>query len=105
MLLPDEQEFLDYITENDSERKHPVQKEWTFQEHFNLFPEDLEDMLLDLFSRYGIAHSNFVMDNYFEPELFWFQFRLRKTFRDRQYKSLTLDMIIESAKAECWLYD
>lgn len=31
MLLPDEQEFLDYITENYSERKRPALKEWTFQ--------------------------------------------------------------------------
>jgi hypothetical protein len=53
-------------------------KKWTFQEHFNLVPDDLEDMLLDLFTRYGIEYSNFVMDNDFEPELFWFQFRLRK---------------------------
>lgn len=30
MLLPDEQEFLDYITENYSERKRPALKEWTF---------------------------------------------------------------------------
>ena len=51
MLLPDEQEFLDYITENYSERKRPALKEWTFLEHFNLVPEDLEEMLLDLFNR------------------------------------------------------
>ncbi|SCZ40971.1 hypothetical protein SAMN03159368_3727 [Enterobacter hormaechei] len=51
MLLPDEQEFLNYITENYSERKRPALKEWTFQEHFNLVPEDLEEMLLDLFNR------------------------------------------------------
>lgn len=105
MLLPDEQEFLDYITENYSERKRPARKDWTLQEHFNLVPEDLEEMLLDLFNRYEIEHRNFVMDNYFEPELFWFQFGLRKKFRDRQYKPLTLEMIIESAKAGRWLYD
>jgi hypothetical protein len=62
-------------------------------------------MLLDLFNRYGIEYSNFVLDNYFEPELFWFQFGLRKKFRDRQYKPLTLEMIIESAKSGHWLYD
>ena len=45
------------------------------------------------------------MDQYFEPELLWFQFRLTKKFRDRQYKPLTLEMIIESAKAGRWLYD
>lgn len=77
-MLHDEQELLDYLTENYSDRKSPAKKEWTFQEHFNLIPEDLEDMLLDLFIRYGIEYSNFVMDHYFEPELFWFQFRLRK---------------------------
>ena len=67
MLLPDEQEFLNYITNNYSEHKRPVSKEWTFQEFFNLVPEDLEDMLIDLFTRYGIEHTNFTLDNYFEP--------------------------------------
>ncbi|KLP54558.1 hypothetical protein ABR39_16935 [Enterobacter genomosp. O] len=89
-MLHDEQELFDYLTENYSDHKSPANKEWTFQEHINLIPEDLEDMLLDLFTRYGIEYSNFVMDHYFEPELFWFQFRLRKKFRDRQYKPLTL---------------
>lgn len=53
-MLHDEQELLDYLTENYSDRKSPAKKEWTFQEHFNLIPEDFEDMLLDLFIRYGI---------------------------------------------------
>ncbi|MDR9890493.1 DUF1493 family protein [Pseudenterobacter timonensis] len=105
MLLPDEQEFLQYITENYSERKRPAKKEWTFQEHFNLLPEDLEDMLIDLFTRYSIEHSNFVLDNYFEPEIFWWQWKRRKQWHDRQLKPLTLEMIIESAKAGKWLYD
>jgi hypothetical protein len=46
-MLHDEQELLDYLTENYSDRKSPARKKWTFQEHFNLVPEDLEDMLLD----------------------------------------------------------
>lgn len=36
MLLPDEQEFLQYVTDNDSER--PAQKDWTFKEHFYFVP-------------------------------------------------------------------
>ncbi|MBL7636695.1 DUF1493 family protein [Atlantibacter hermannii] len=105
MLLPDEQEFLEYVTENYSERKRPAKKEWTFQEYFNFVPEDLEDMLIDLFTRYDIEHSNFDLDNYFEPELFWWQWKLRKQWRGRKLKPLTLEMIIESAKAGRWLYD
>ena len=38
MLLPDEQEFLQYVTDNDSERKRPAQKDWTFKEHFYFVP-------------------------------------------------------------------
>ncbi|WP_081430682.1 DUF1493 family protein [Pseudenterobacter timonensis] len=105
MLLPDEQEFLQYITENYSARKRPAKKEWTFKEHFNLLPEDLEDMLIDLFTRYSIEHSNFVLDNYFESEIFWWQWKRRKQWLNRPLKALTLEMIIESAKAGKWLYD
>lgn len=105
MLLPDEQEFLNYVTDNYSEHKRPVSKEWTFQEFFNLVPEDLEDMLIDLFTRYDIEHTNFTLDNYFEPELFWWQWKHKKEWKGRQLKPLTLEMIIESAKAGCWLYD
>lgn len=50
------------------------------REHFNLVPEDLEEMLLDLFNRYEIEHSNFVMDNYFEPELFGTSLGLERSF-------------------------
>lgn len=105
MLLPDEREFLEYVTENYGESKRPAKKEWSFREHFNFMPEDLEDMLIDLFTRYGIEHSNFNLDNYFMPELFWWQFRLRKKWGERQFKPLTLDMIIESAKMGHWIYD
>ena len=30
-MLHDEQELLDYLTENNSDRKSPAKKEWTFQ--------------------------------------------------------------------------
>lgn len=105
MLLPDEQEFLEYVTERYSESKRPARKEWQLQEYFNFVPEDLEDMLLDLFTRYSIEYSNFNLDNYFMPELHWWQFKRKKEWIDRQVKPLTLDMIIESAKAGRWLYD
>ena len=34
-MLHDEQELLDYITENYSDRKSPAKKEWTFQVIFS----------------------------------------------------------------------
>lgn len=107
MLLPGEQEFLQYVTENYSERKHPALRDWTFKEHFYLVPEDLEDMLIDLFTRYGIEHSNFILDNYIEPELHWWQWKRRREWRVRELtlKPLTLGMIIDSAKVGYWLYD
>ena len=105
MLLPDEQELLDYVTEKYGEREKPAQKEWSFQEHFNFIQEDLEEMLFDLFTRYGIAHGNFNLDNYFMPEFYWWQFRLKKDWRNHRFKMLTLEMIIESAKVGYWLYD
>ena len=42
MLLPDEKEFLEYVTENYSERKRPAKKEWTFQEYFNFVQKTLK---------------------------------------------------------------
>lgn len=105
MLLPDEQELLDYVTGKYCERDHTAQKEWTFAEHFNFIPEDLEEMLFDLFTRYEIEHSNFNIDDHFMPEFYWWQFRLKREWRDREFKTLTLEMIIESAKAGRWLYD
>lgn len=73
---------------------------------FTLFPEDLEDMLIDLFTRYGIEHDNFILDNYIEPEIYWWQWKLRRKWCNRELtlKPLTLGMIIESAKAGHWLY-
>ncbi|EOS95569.1 DUF1493 family protein [Erwinia tracheiphila] len=87
------------------ERSSPAKKEWTFQEHFNFIQEDLEEMLFDLFTRYGIEHDNFNLDDYFMPGLCWWQLRLKKEFRGRKFKNLTLEMIIESSKAGRWIYD
>lgn len=98
----DENEILEYITENYSELKKPAQKDWTFQQYFNMLPEDIEDMLLDLFVRYNIDYSNFNLDDYFEPE--WPVWLLWKKFQRKEYKPLTVEMIIESAKAGKWLY-
>lgn len=71
-----------------------------------MFPEDLEDMHIDLFTRYGIEHDNFILDNYIEPEIYWWQWKLRWKWCNRELtlKPLTLGMIIESAKAGHWLY-
>lgn len=100
-MLIDENEILKYITEKYSERKKPVSKEWSFQEHFNFVPEELEEMLLDLFNRYNITYENFNLDDYFEPEIPWW----RRRDKEKVYKRLTVEMIIESAKAGKWLYD
>jgi hypothetical protein len=101
----DENEILDYITDKYSERRKPVSKDWTFQEHFNLVTDELGEMLIDLFTRYGISYDNFNLDNYFEPELPWWWWQLRREYKGKVYKPLTVEMIIESAKAGCWLYD
>lgn len=100
-LMVNEQEILDYLTREYSAYHEPVQKEWTFQEHFNFVEEDLEDMLLDLFDRYNINYEKFQLDEYFEPELPWW----RRKPPPKERKPLTVEMITESAKAGKWLYD
>lgn len=100
--MVDENEILTYLTEKYSAHKKPVLKEWTFQEHFNFVQEELEEMLVDLFTRYEISHDNFDLDKYFEPE--WPVWLWWKKLQRRVYKPLTVNMIIESAKAGKWLY-
>lgn len=100
--MVDENEILNYISEKYSVFKKPANKEWTFQEHFNFVQEELEEMLLDLFTRYGISHENFDLDEYFEPE--WPVWLWWKKLQQRVYKPLTVGMIIESAKVGRWLY-
>lgn len=100
--MVDENEILTYLTEKYSVYKKPVRKEWTFQEHFNFVQEELEEMLVDLFTRYEISHDNFDLDEYFEPE--WPVWLWWKKLQRRVYKPLTVNMIIESAKAGKWLY-
>lgn len=100
-MMIDENEILQYITEKYSEQKKPVSKDWTFQEHFNFVTDELGEMLIDLFTRYDINYENFNLDNYFEPELPWWS----KRDKNKLYKPLTVEMIIESALAGKWLYD
>ncbi|CAI2160939.1 Protein of uncharacterised function (DUF1493) [Serratia fonticola] len=100
--MVDETEILTYLTEKYSLHKKPVLKEWTFQEHFNFVQEELEEMLVDLFTRYEISHDNFDLDEYFEPE--WPVWLWWKKLQRRVYNPLTVNMIIESAKAGKWLY-
>ncbi|WP_411754147.1 DUF1493 family protein [Serratia sp. (in: enterobacteria)] len=100
--MVDETEILTYLTEKYSANKKPVLKEWTFQEHFNFVQEELEEMLVDLFTRYEISHDNFDLDEYFEPE--WPVWLWWKKLQRKVYKPLTVNMIIESAKAGKWLY-
>ncbi|CNH61196.1 putative phage-associated acyl carrier protein [Yersinia aldovae] len=103
-----ETEVLKYLTDNYSEGKSwfksermPVDKHWTFQEHFNFPPEDIDDMLSDIFTHFNIDFSNFDAENYFECQYaFW-----QKKPPPREKKLLTVEMIIESAKAGRWLYD
>lgn len=105
LMEVNENEILAYITETYSDRKLPVCKDWNFREHFYFVPEELEEMLLDLFTRYNIKYDNFIIADYFMPEFAWWQFKLRKEWRDRKFKTLTVGMIIESARAGRWLYD
>jgi hypothetical protein len=41
--MVDEKEILQYLTDKYSERKQPVQKNWTFQEYFNFVDEELDE--------------------------------------------------------------
>ncbi|HEY2454157.1 MAG TPA: DUF1493 family protein [Scandinavium sp.] len=79
-----------------------VTKEWTLQDDFQFVPEDAQDFLLDLFEKFNIEYSNFDGRNYFEYEYPFWQKRLSP---EPEIRPLSVNMIIESAKAGKWLYD
>ncbi|HIE5390872.1 TPA: DUF1493 family protein [Enterobacter cancerogenus] len=79
-----------------------VTKEWTLQDDFKFLPEDAHDFLIDVFKRFGVDYSTFDGRNYFEYE---YPFWQKKPSPEPVIKPLTVGMIIESVKAEKWLYD
>ena len=103
-----ESEVINYLMEKYPVREHwlkpglkQITKEWTLQGDFKFLPEDAHDFLVDVFERFNIEHSGFDGTNYFEYEYpFW-----QKKPPEKELKPLTVDMIIESAKAGVWLYE
>lgn len=102
-----EAEVIGYIMQRYPIRVHwfqagfkQVTKEWTLQDDFRFVPEDAEDFLLDIFEHFNIDYSKFESTYYIEYEYpFW------QKKPDIRIKPLTVEMIIESAKAGRWLYD
>lgn len=102
-----ESEVIQYLMEKYPVRKHwlktglkQITKEWTLQDDFKFLPEDAHDFLLDVFEHFNIEYSGFDGTNYFEYEYpFW-----QKKPPAKELKPLTVEMIIESAKAGVWLY-
>lgn len=102
-----ETEVIGYIMQRYPIKKHwlkpdlkQVTKEWSLQDDFQFVPEDAEDFLLDIFEHFNIDYSNFESINYIEYEYpFW------QKKPNIEIKPLTIEMIIESAKAGRWLYD
>lgn len=104
-----EAEVIRYIMERYPIRKYwfkpgfkQVTREWTLQHDFQFLPEDAHDFLLDVFAHFNIEYSNFDGRKYFEYE---YPFWQKKPSADIELKPLTVEMIIESAKAGRWLYD
>ncbi|AMO47291.1 Hypothetical protein AKI40_0868 [Enterobacter sp. FY-07] len=103
----DEKKVIDYLMERYSIREHwfrpgfkQITKEWTLNDDFRLVPEDAEDMLLDVFTHFNIDYSNMDTRNYIE---YVYPFWQKKP--KIKIKPLTVEMIIESARAGRWLYD
>lgn len=102
-----EAEVIGYIMQHYPMRKRwfkpdlqQVTREWTLQDDFRFFPEDAEDFLLDVFEHFHINYSKFESTHYIEYEYpFW------QKKPEIVIKPLTVEMIIESAKAGKWLYD
>lgn len=66
-----------------------------------MLPEDLSDMLIDVFTKYDVDYEDFDILNYYETETAFG----RKKPPKRHLKLLTVDMIIEAVEAGLWFYD
>ena len=103
-----EAEIISYIMEKYPIREHwfkagvkQVTKEWSLLDDFDFLPEDAQDFLADVFEHFGIECSNFDGRKYLEYEYpFW-----QKKPPEIELRPLTVEMIIESAKAGKWLDD
>ncbi|MBT9184992.1 DUF1493 family protein [Pectobacterium punjabense] len=103
-----ESKVIQYLMEHYPIREHGfksgirhVTKDWTLQDDYQFLPEDAHDFLLDVFGHFTIDYSNFEGRNYFAYEYpIW-----QKKPLPQALKPLTVEMIIESAKAGKWLYD
>jgi hypothetical protein len=107
-LMNLDKEICDYLTDKYGFRKSwrdpeivPIQKFWSVQDHWQMLPEDLAEILIDVFTKYGVDYSKFDMLNYYEAERAFWQRKPPK----RDLKPLTVEMIIEAVKAKRWFYD
>ena len=103
-----EKEVIDYLMNRYPIRKvwckpelKQITKYWDIRKEYNPLPEDIDDMLEDIFSHFKIDFANYDPENYFDCEYALWQ----KRPTPREKRPFTVEMIIESAKAGRWLYD
>jgi hypothetical protein len=102
-----EKEVIDYLMEHYPVRKHwfksgfkQVTKDWSLTVDFKFTTGEAEEMLLDFFAYFHIDYSNIDPRNYLD---YAYPFWQKHPCYD--IKPLTVNMLIESARAGHWLYD
>ncbi|MFV0611408.1 DUF1493 family protein [Klebsiella aerogenes] len=102
-----EQEIIDYIYTHHSHKKYCFfgdRPEVTLDTELtkgglNIIWEDAEDTLDYYFKKWNVKMNGFEIIYYFEPEF------LGSMPPEKPLKPLTVQMLVESAKAGEWLYD
>ncbi len=102
-----ESAVINYIQHNYGFRKYifwgpvvPVTVDMRLREDLGMIIEDAETMLTDVFEKFNIDPAGFDLTKYFNGEYF-----LSFGKKEHPVKTITVKMIVESAKAGRWLYD
>ncbi|OPJ91457.1 hypothetical protein B1R44_24780 [Serratia marcescens] len=105
VLLSIENDILAFIQNGYSHKKYllfgplvMVTPETDLRHDLKIIYEDAEELFANYFHRWGVASAQFRIDRYFNPEY------LGSPEPETPLENITVNMLIESAKAGRWLY-
>ncbi|EPG2372955.1 TPA: DUF1493 family protein [Serratia marcescens] len=105
IFLNIEREILSFIKKNYSRKKflfwgaiNPVSLKTDIRDDLNVLYEDAGDLFTYFFYNWKVEFNDFSLDRYFSPEY------LGSPPPEKPLEPITINMLVESAKAGQWLY-